>query len=365
MTYDGGKPHAVGDRGQRFEVSVYDEDKGERIVCGWTDNADDASKMAASFALRPGWSLEQVRDRKPIGAEQPLVKLRIKLTKAEKEIARLTEQAATDKDFIEQYQRQVESLTTDLKYYTETYDKQKEANESLLTEVSELTEQIRQKDAQAKGFVQLYDVVSTYRIAPVVVDDPNVMAWCDQIEDALEMIEYPDGTETADGGMGLADAVAQFRMDRNIESEKILLDLTEKLLWYADEKGGIFAPQIRSLVKDASTVSGSPKPCEHQWKVIDAMVGSVCIPDMTVWQCTKCLAQAKTESRFEGEPDAPFTKTYHLTKPYNADIVDGSPKQCANLHRCECVAIEGSEYCYVCDQEAKDVAALTADGRES
>lgn len=63
MTHSGGKPHAVGDKGQRFEVSVYDEAKGERVVLGWSDDAKVASEMAASAEIRPSWKFANVRDR--------------------------------------------------------------------------------------------------------------------------------------------------------------------------------------------------------------------------------------------------------------------------------------------------------------
>ena len=64
MTHSGGKKHEVGDRGQRFEVTVYDDDLNKRIVIGWSDDAASANKMATSAVLRPSWDFEQVRDRK-------------------------------------------------------------------------------------------------------------------------------------------------------------------------------------------------------------------------------------------------------------------------------------------------------------
>lgn len=63
MTHSGGKPHEVGDRGQRYEVSVFDEGQNKRIVLGWTNNPESASEMAAGAELRPGWTHAQVKDR--------------------------------------------------------------------------------------------------------------------------------------------------------------------------------------------------------------------------------------------------------------------------------------------------------------
>jgi hypothetical protein len=64
MTHSGGQPHTnVGDRGQRYEVTVYDETKDERIVIGWSDDPQAASIMSNAAELRPSWRWAQVRDR--------------------------------------------------------------------------------------------------------------------------------------------------------------------------------------------------------------------------------------------------------------------------------------------------------------
>lgn len=63
MTHSGGKPHAVGDRGQRYEVSYFDGEK--RQVMGWTDDAEAARKMGDSVDKHPVWEFPQVRDRRP------------------------------------------------------------------------------------------------------------------------------------------------------------------------------------------------------------------------------------------------------------------------------------------------------------
>lgn len=48
-----------------------------------------------------------------------------------------------------------------------------------------------------------------------------------------------------------------------IEAEERMVDLTEKLLWYAEEKGAVMAPQIRDLVKSASA-SGRDEPSTEE-----------------------------------------------------------------------------------------------------
>lgn len=63
MTHSGGKPHEVGDRGQRFQVSVYDEDAGARQVVCWLEDETQANKIAESVVLRPGWTKAEILDR--------------------------------------------------------------------------------------------------------------------------------------------------------------------------------------------------------------------------------------------------------------------------------------------------------------
>lgn len=63
MTWAGGRPHPVGDRGQRYEVSVLEDATQKRLTCGWTNDKSSAERMAVCLALRPGWSMGQVRDR--------------------------------------------------------------------------------------------------------------------------------------------------------------------------------------------------------------------------------------------------------------------------------------------------------------
>lgn len=63
MTHSGGKPHAVGDRGQRYEITVYDEELQQRRVLGWADSEEAAYGMARAAEKRPSWSKGEVNDR--------------------------------------------------------------------------------------------------------------------------------------------------------------------------------------------------------------------------------------------------------------------------------------------------------------
>lgn len=63
MTHSGGKPHAVGDRGQRYEVSFFDPATNERRVLGWTDDAEAARGMADGVDAHPSWDFPCVTDR--------------------------------------------------------------------------------------------------------------------------------------------------------------------------------------------------------------------------------------------------------------------------------------------------------------
>ncbi len=63
MTHSGGKPHNVGDRGQRYEVSYRDDDDGQRKVIGWSDDIEGAQSLCRSIRLWPGKSHPAIRDR--------------------------------------------------------------------------------------------------------------------------------------------------------------------------------------------------------------------------------------------------------------------------------------------------------------
>jgi hypothetical protein len=54
----------AGDNGQRFEVSCYDESRGQRIIYGW---ADDPNKLVSAINLHPTCRDPQVRDRARAG----------------------------------------------------------------------------------------------------------------------------------------------------------------------------------------------------------------------------------------------------------------------------------------------------------
>lgn len=55
----------VGDEGQRYVVSVYDENRGERMNLYYTDDARRAGELATNAVLRPSWTVAWVTDRKP------------------------------------------------------------------------------------------------------------------------------------------------------------------------------------------------------------------------------------------------------------------------------------------------------------
>lgn len=63
MTHSGGKPHAVGDRGQRYQVTFFDESANKRKVCGWSETAEGARSYVKGIELHPGWSVPQIWDR--------------------------------------------------------------------------------------------------------------------------------------------------------------------------------------------------------------------------------------------------------------------------------------------------------------
>jgi hypothetical protein len=65
MTHDGGKPHAVGYRGQAFKVTVYDEATDQRMIVGWRNTTMKWAEMRA-LETRPGWTMarcEPVTDK--------------------------------------------------------------------------------------------------------------------------------------------------------------------------------------------------------------------------------------------------------------------------------------------------------------
>lgn len=65
MTINGGKPHAVGDRGQRYEVTFFNPSTMRRQVLGWCETRDGAESMAAGVRAHPAWEEPQIEDRQP------------------------------------------------------------------------------------------------------------------------------------------------------------------------------------------------------------------------------------------------------------------------------------------------------------
>jgi hypothetical protein len=56
----------VGDKGQRYEITVYDVTQNKRVVVGWSDDKRSAENMGTAAAKRPSWNNPQVRDRKAV-----------------------------------------------------------------------------------------------------------------------------------------------------------------------------------------------------------------------------------------------------------------------------------------------------------
>lgn len=63
MTINGGKPHAVGDRGQRFEVTFFNPATFGRQVLGWVETREDAERIVATMSDHPVWEQFQIVDR--------------------------------------------------------------------------------------------------------------------------------------------------------------------------------------------------------------------------------------------------------------------------------------------------------------
>ena len=63
MTWGGGKPHAVGDRGQRYEVRATGYPRKERSVIGWTESLDGAERMMVGILKAPGCTSAEIFDR--------------------------------------------------------------------------------------------------------------------------------------------------------------------------------------------------------------------------------------------------------------------------------------------------------------
>jgi hypothetical protein len=61
MTFNG-KPHRVGDRGQRYEVTFLN-DMNVVQVFGWTSTLGGAAAMCISIELHPTWGGPRIYDR--------------------------------------------------------------------------------------------------------------------------------------------------------------------------------------------------------------------------------------------------------------------------------------------------------------
>lgn len=64
MTHSGGKPHIVGDKGQRYEVRAAGYPTGGVHVIAWTDSKERADSIATSILTAPGCTNSNVIDRK-------------------------------------------------------------------------------------------------------------------------------------------------------------------------------------------------------------------------------------------------------------------------------------------------------------
>jgi hypothetical protein len=63
MTHSGGKPHNVGDHGQRFEVRATGYPKAGENVIGWSDTIEGADVMAGSIRRAPSCTSTTIYDR--------------------------------------------------------------------------------------------------------------------------------------------------------------------------------------------------------------------------------------------------------------------------------------------------------------
>ncbi len=63
MTHSGGKPHNVGDKGQRYEVRATGYPKPGVNVIGWNNSKEGADRMASAILTAPGCTASEVIDR--------------------------------------------------------------------------------------------------------------------------------------------------------------------------------------------------------------------------------------------------------------------------------------------------------------
>jgi hypothetical protein len=70
MTINGGKPHAIGDRGQRYEVTFFNPATFTRQVLGWSSTMEGAESMASGIDKHPVWEQPQIVDRGPCALKE-------------------------------------------------------------------------------------------------------------------------------------------------------------------------------------------------------------------------------------------------------------------------------------------------------
>ena len=63
MTINGGKPHQVGDRGQRYEITYFDGRAAERRTLGWCETREQADMVVLTMSGHPVWSGFEISDR--------------------------------------------------------------------------------------------------------------------------------------------------------------------------------------------------------------------------------------------------------------------------------------------------------------
>jgi hypothetical protein len=64
MTHSGGKPHNVGDKGQRYEVLAHGYPKNELDnVIGWCNTLEGAYEMMKAILHAPGCTSAKIFDR--------------------------------------------------------------------------------------------------------------------------------------------------------------------------------------------------------------------------------------------------------------------------------------------------------------
>lgn len=64
MTHSGGKPHNVGDKGQRYEVVAngYPKNQTDNVI-GWCDTLEGAERLMTAILKAPGCTSVRIFDR--------------------------------------------------------------------------------------------------------------------------------------------------------------------------------------------------------------------------------------------------------------------------------------------------------------